>query len=239
MPLPTEAASALLMRDVRKGYATGIGGRLSVLEGLSLDVQRGEVVAIVGESGSGKSTLLHLIGTLDKPDAGRILVSGEDVFALPDAKLAAFRNRHIGFVFQFHFLLPEFSALENVAMPAMIGGASKRSACKLAESLLDQLTLANRAHHRPAELSGGEQQRVAVARALVNTPDLVLADEPTGNLDARNADFLHEEILRLSRSFNQTFVLATHNAALADRCDRVFRLEGGELCPVGGTEDAI
>ncbi len=236
MPRPGYDTPALTLRDVRKGYATGRGGYLSVLKGVSLDLQHGEVVAIVGESGSGKSTLLHLMGTLDKPDAGQVLLNGENVFALPDAQLAAFRNSHIGFVFQFHHLLPEFSALENVAMPALIGGSSKRRACELAQALLGQLALTDRAHHRPAELSGGEQQRVAVARALVNSPDLILADEPTGNLDARTADALHQEIIRLSRSCNQTFVLVTHNPVLAAACDRVLQLDGGELRPVSGTE---
>ena len=235
MQEPDSSITALSLQEVRKGYATGRGGYLRVLNGVSMDVHQGEVVAIVGESGSGKSTLLHLIGTLDKPDDGRILLHGTDVLALPNARVAAFRNSRIGFVFQFHHLLPEFSALENVAMPALIGGSSKRSASQRAEELLDQLALADRVHHRPAELSGGEQQRVAVARALMNSPDLVLADEPTGNLDARTADVLHTEILRLSRSLNQTFVLATHNLSLAAACDRVLQLEGGELAPVRGT----
>lgn len=223
-----ETGSALLsVREIRKGYPTGRGDYLPVLKSVTFDVAAGEVVAIVGESGTGKSTLLHLIGTLDRPDGGSIVIGGRDIFAQRDARLAAFRNAAVGFVFQFHHLLPEFTAAENVAMPALIGGMAMAPARMRALELLDQLGLSERAEHRPAELSGGEQQRVAVARALVNKPGLVLADEPTGNLDARTADALHHEILRLSRAFGQTFLLVTHNLALASLCDRVLRLEGG------------
>ena len=222
-----EASALLSLRNVQKAYPTGRGGRLEVLKGVSFTVSRGEVVAIVGESGTGKSTLLHLIGTLDRPDGGSIRFEGRDIFHKRDARLAAFRNASIGFVFQFHHLLPEFTALENVAMPALIGGAGMAAARERAQELLNQLGLSDRAQHRPSELSGGEQQRVAVARALVNGPGLVLADEPTGNLDARTADTLHREILRLSRTVGQTFIVVTHNPSLASLCDRVLRLEDG------------
>ncbi len=203
--------SLLHVEDLTKSYPTGTGGRLEVLRGVTFTVRRGEVVAVVGESGTGKSTLLHLLGALDRPDAGTVRYEGNDIFRLDDEALAAFRNRSVGFVFQFHHLLPEFTALENVAMPALIQGKDFAAARPRALDLLRQLGLEARAEHRPAELSGGEQQRVAVARALMNEPRLVLADEPTGNLDTRTAETLHEEILRLSRTFAQTFVLVTHN----------------------------
>ncbi len=219
--------SLLHVEDLTKSYPTGTGGRLEVLRGVTFTVRRGEVVAVVGESGTGKSTLLHLLGALDRPDAGTVRYEGNDIFRLDDEALAAFRNRSVGFVFQFHHLLPEFTALENVAMPALIQGKDFAAARPRALDLLRQLGLEARAEHRPAELSGGEQQRVAVARALMNEPRLVLADEPTGNLDTRTAETLHEEILRLSRTFAQTFVLVTHNPALAALADRVLRIEGG------------
>lgn len=219
----------LVARGVEKSYPTGSGGRLDVLRGVDLDARSGEVIAIVGESGTGKSTLLHMLGALDRPDAGTILYRGEDIFQKGDEELAAFRNREIGFIFQFHHLLPEFTALENVAMPALIRHQRLSDVRGRAMELLMTLGLDDRATHRPSELSGGEQQRVAVARALMNEPGLVLADEPTGNLDTKTADRLHEEILRLSRSFDHTFVIATHNLALAAIADRVLRLEQGML----------
>ena len=219
----------LEVEDLKKSYPTGTGGRLEVLCGVSFAVQRGEVVAIVGESGTGKSTLLHLLGALDRPDSGTVHVDGHDIFRKDDDDLALFRNRAVGFVFQFHHLLPEFTAVENVAMPALIQGNDFEAARPRALDLLRQLGLDARADHRPSELSGGEQQRVAVARALMNQPGLVLADEPTGNLDTKTAEALHEEILRLSRSFGQTFIVVTHNPALAAIADRVLRIEGGRL----------
>ncbi len=219
----------LVARGVEKSYPTGAGGRLDVLRGIDLDARSGEVIAVVGESGTGKSTLLHMLGALDRPDAGTILYRGEDIFQKGDEELAAFRNREIGFIFQFHHLLPEFTALENVAMPALIRHQRLSDVRGRAMELLMTLGLDDRATHRPSELSGGEQQRVAVARALMNEPGLVLADEPTGNLDTKTADRLHEEILRLSRSFDHTFVIATHNLALAAIADRVLRLEQGTL----------
>ena len=219
----------LVARGVEKSYPTGAGGRLDVLRGVDLDARPGEVIAVVGESGTGKSTLLHMLGALDRPDAGTVLYHGEDIFRKNDEELAAFRNREIGFIFQFHHLLPEFTALENVAMPALIAHRRLADVRDRAMELLTALGLENRATHRPAELSGGEQQRIAVARALMNEPGLVLADEPTGNLDTQTADRLHDEILRLSRTFDHTFVIVTHNMALAGIADRVLRLEGGVL----------
>ncbi len=229
----TQAAQTLLeARDLEKHYPTGGGGRLEVLKGLSFQVRAGEIVAVIGESGTGKSTLLHLLGALDRPTEGTVYFRGEDLFEKSDEELAAFRGREIGFVFQFHHLLPEFTALENVAMPALIQHRRLSEVKDRARELLGVLGLAERADHRPSELSGGEKQRVAMARALMNEPALVLADEPTGNLDTRTAETLHEEILRLSRTLNQTFVLATHNPALAALADRVLRLEEGHLTEV-------
>ena len=214
---------------VEKVYPTASGGSLQVLRGVDMTVTRGEVVAVVGESGSGKSTLLHIIGALDRPDKGNVYFEGKDIFGASDEVLSGFRNRRIGFVFQFHHLLPEFSALENVLMPALIAGDTGAAARKRAADLLHTVGLTERADHRPNELSGGEKQRVAIARALMNNPDLVLADEPTGNLDEKTADALHVEMLRLSRELGQTFVLVTHNASFAAMADRTLRLDHGQL----------
>lgn len=218
----------LEVREVTKSYPTAAGS-LQVLGGVSMDVEEGEVLAIVGESGTGKSTLLHIIGALDRPTSGTVLYRGEDVFKKSDAELARFRNERVGFVFQFHHLLPEFTALENVAMPALIRKQKMRTAEVRARELLEILGLGQRLDHRPGQLSGGEQQRVAMARALMNEPALILADEPTGNLDGRTADLLHSEIMRLSRELGQTFVLVTHNPALANLADRVQHLQSGSL----------
>ncbi len=218
----------LSARGLGKSYPTATGA-LDVLTELDVDIFPGELVAVVGESGTGKSTLLHLLGALDRPTAGGVTFRGEDVFAKGDEALAAFRNRAIGFVFQFHHLLPEFTALENVAMPALIAGGTFRTADGRARELLTMLGLGARLDHRPSQLSGGEQQRVAVARALMNEPGLVLMDEPSGNLDTRTAERLHDELLRLSRDADQAFVVVTHNPALAALADRVLRLEGGRL----------
>ncbi|MBN8588562.1 MAG: ABC transporter ATP-binding protein [Rhodothermia bacterium] len=203
------------------------GGVLEVLKGVSFSVSQGEVVAVVGQSGAGKSTLLHILGTLDRPTSGQVRFNGEDVFAQKEEELARFRNKRIGFVFQFHHLLPEFTALENVAMPALIRNKSMVQVEARAKELMALLGLKYRSTHRPGQLSGGEQQRVAMARALMNEPDLILADEPTGNLDIRTAATLHEEIVRLSREMNQTFIIVTHNPALAQMADRVLRMEDG------------
>lgn len=220
----------LLVADrLYKQYPSGTGGVLEVLRGVDLTVHTGEFVAIVGESGTGKSTLLHLLGALDRPTAGTVTFAGEDVFKKDDEALAAFRNRHIGFVFQFHHLLPEFTALENAAMPALIAGQSVKQATPRATELLERLGLGARLDHRPGQLSGGEQQRVAVVRALMNAPDVVLMDEPSGNLDEKTADALHDEIVRLAQDEGRAFVVVTHNPALAARADRVFRMETGHL----------
>jgi lipoprotein-releasing system ATP-binding protein len=218
----------IVARQVVKGYRT-TAGYVPVLEGLDLEVARGEMLAITGASGVGKSTLLHVLGTLDRPDRGRVSVDGEDVFELPEPRLRAFRNRTIGFVFQFHHLLPEFSALENVMMPLLIARTKESEARERAGSLLDELGLSHRAAHRPGALSGGEQQRVAVARALSTGPRALLADEPTGNLDEETGERLHALVRSLNREKGITVVLVTHNERLAAACDRRLRLEGGRL----------
>jgi lipoprotein-releasing system ATP-binding protein len=220
--------SLVEVKALEKGYPTA-DGVLPVLRGVDFSVEPGETVAIVGESGSGKSTLLHLMGALDRPDSGSVLFNGEDVFAKSDPALAAFRNASIGFIFQFHHLLPEFTAEENVAMPALIRKVPMSQALARARELLERMGLAQRATHRPAELSGGEQQRIAVARALMNDPALVLADEPTGNLDERTGDALQAELLRLSRELGQAFVIVTHSSSFARQAGRVLRLENGVL----------
>ena len=220
--------------ELRKSYPTPDNGELRVLRGVSFQVKRGEFVAVVGESGTGKSTLLHLLGALDRPSDGRVLFEGRDIFQETDKDLAELRNRSIGFVFQFHHLLPEFSAVENVAMPALIQGKSLNSVHDRAESLLEMLRLGDRKNQRPAQLSGGEQQRVAVARALMNSPALVLADEPTGNLDLGTAGVLHDEMLQLSRRLQQTFIVATHNPSLAELADRVLELRDGVVSERAG-----
>ena len=230
-------ASFLDVNGLVKQYDTGGDEPLTVLDDLSMTVETGEIVAVVGESGTGKSTLLHLLGALDRPTSGTVHFQGEDLFAKSDEELASFRNRSVGFVFQFHHLLPEFTALENVAMPALIQHQSLADVQARAEELLDLLGLADRAEHQPSALSGGEKQRVAIARALMNEPALVLMDEPTGNLDARTAKPLHREIERLSREMQQTFVLATHNPSLAAIAGRVLRLEHGRLQDAGPVDE--
>ena len=221
----------LEVQNLHKHFPTGAGEPLEVLRGIDLEIAAGEIVAVMGESGAGKSTLLHLLGALDRPTKGTVHFNGASLFEKDDEALAQFRNTSIGFVFQFHHLLPEFTALENVAMPALIRHQQLADVTERAETLLEMLGLADRADHRPAELSGGEKQRVAVARALMNEPALVLMDEPTGNLDAQTAEPLHDEILRLSDTFDQTFVIATHNPSLAGIAGRVFQLERGVLAP--------
>ncbi len=204
-------------------------GTLEILRGLSLEVPKGQVAAIVGPSGCGKSTLLHLIGTLDSPDKGKVEINGTDVFQLSSKKLAAFRNKHIGFVFQFHHLLPEFSAIENVSIPAWLAGRSKSLVKEEATRLLDTLGLSHRLDHKPSALSGGEQQRVAVARALINQPDIILADEPSGNLDSVHARELHQLFFTLRDKTGQTFLVVTHNEELASQCDKVWTMKDGML----------
>lgn len=204
-------------------------GSLQVLKGVDITVQTGEIVSIVGSSGAGKSTLLHILGTLDRADEGHIWLDGQQVDLLEGKKLAAFRNRHIGFVFQFHHLLPEFSALENVSIPGWIAGRKKKEVADRAAALLTTLGLANRMENKPQELSGGEQQRVAVARALINTPSIVFADEPTGNLDSVHAKELHDLFVQLRNDFKQTFLIVTHNEELAGMSDRVLHMKDGRI----------
>jgi len=202
---------------------------LSVVNDVSLNVTKGEIVSIIGPSGAGKSTLLHLIGALDKPDSGVVTIDGVDVFRLPAKKQAKFRNRHMGFVFQFHHLLPELSAVENVAVPLWIEGEGKKEALKIARQMLETVGLGSRLDNKPSELSGGEQQRVAIARALVTKPSLVMADEPTGNLDSANAQAIHELFLQLRDKFGYTFILITHNEALAALTDRTLIMRDGKI----------
>lgn len=204
-------------------------GSLQVLKGIDLHIDKGEVVSIVGPSGAGKTTLLQIIGTLDKPDSGQIIIDGTDVSSLSRNKLAEFRNLHIGFVFQFHQLLPEFTALENIMIPAFIAGKSRGEAKKRAKELLDFMGLADRAGHKPNELSGGEKQRVAVARALVNNPAVILADEPSGSLDSKNKEELHQLFFNLRDKFGQTFVIVTHDESLARITDRTISMRDGLL----------
>jgi lipoprotein-releasing system ATP-binding protein len=222
--------------DLRKVYQGGDGTPIQVLTGVDLTVSRGEFVAIVGASGSGKSTLLHLLGALDLPSGGTVRLDGQVYAEQGPAQLAAIRNRKVGFVFQFHHLLREFTALENVMMPLLIAGEAETRARSRAEELLAAVGLAGRMSHRPSALSGGEQQRAAVARALVADPLVVLADEPSGNLDYGNSERLHELFARLSREFETALVVVTHNRLLAGRADRVLSLEGGHLVPLSGVE---
>lgn len=204
-------------------------GSLQVLRGISLHIDKGEVVSIVGPSGAGKTTLLQVMGTLDTPDAGKVLINSMDVLQLKEKELSAFRNQHIGFVFQFHQLLPEFTAIENVMMPAMIAGKDRSTAREKAMELLSFMSLQSRADHKPSELSGGEKQRVAVARALVNHPDVVLADEPSGSLDSQNKTELHQLFFDLRNRLNQTFVIVTHDESLAKMTDRTIYLKDGMI----------
>lgn len=211
-------------QNITKAY-----NQLQVLKGTNLTINEGEVVAIVGASGAGKTTLLQILGTLDKPDSGNVVIDGIDVTKLSAKKMAEFRNSKIGFIFQFHQLLPEFTALENVCFPAWIGNKNKTETEARAKELLNYLNLGERLNHKPAQLSGGEQQRVAVARALMNKPAVVFADEPSGNLDSKNAEELHDLFFKLKQEFNQTFVIVTHNEALANRADRKLVMKDGVI----------
>lgn len=203
--------------------------QLRILQDIQLTIQPKQVTTIVGSSGAGKSTMLHIMGTLLKPDSGKLLINGQDMNQLKESDLAAFRNKHLGFIFQFHHLLPEFTALENVMIPAMIAGDNSGSTTKRANELLDYLKLSHRATHKPGELSGGEQQRVAVARALMNQPAYILADEPSGNLDTKNAEDLHHLFFQLKQDMNQTFVIVTHNEKLAQMSDRIITMSDGKI----------
>lgn len=211
------------VKNLNKSY-----GSLQVLRDVNLTVNKGEVVSIVGASGAGKTTLLQIIGTLDRPDSGQLLIAGQDVTKLNDKQLSLFRNENIGFVFQFHNLLPEFTALENVCLPALIHGESMKEAEKRAYELLQFLKVDHRACHKPSELSGGEQQRVAVARALINNPAVVLADEPSGNLDSHHAEELHRLFFQLRDEYKQTFIIVTHNQELATMADRTITIKDGK-----------
>ena len=211
-------------KNIYKRYGT-----IEVLKGVDIEIKKGEIASIVGPSGSGKSTLLHILGTLDKADMGEVSMNGAIVNLLPGKKLAAFRNKHIGFVFQFHHLLPEFTALENVCIPGWLAGRKKNEVKEKAEELLKMLGLSQRMENKPNEMSGGEQQRVAVARALINNPDIVFADEPTGNLDSANAKELHQLFFDLRNKFNQTFLIVTHNEELAKLSDRVLYMKDGKI----------
>ena len=212
------------LKEIHKSFGT-----LEVLKGIDLTIDKSEVVSIVGPSGAGKTTLLQILGTLDRPDSGRVLFDGIDVAQYKEKQLSAFRNQHIGFVFQFHQLLPEFTAVENVMMPALISGASMSDARSRAMEMLDYLHLTDRATHKPSELSGGEKQRVAVARALVNRPQVILADEPSGSLDTQNKEELHQLFFDLRRELGQTFIIVTHDEQLALTTDRTIRLRDGRV----------
>ncbi len=214
----------LQAKNLHKTY-----GKLEILKGVNLGVEQKEIVTILGASGAGKSTLLHIIGTLDKADTGQVIINGLDVGKLTSARLSAFRNEYIGFIFQFHHLLPEFTALENICIPAYIARKSRKDAEKRGFELLDMLGLKHRAGHKPSELSGGEQQRVSVARALMNKPLIILADEPSGNLDSANAENLHKLFAQLRDDFGQTFVIVTHNEHLAELSDRKIMMKDGQI----------
>jgi lipoprotein-releasing system ATP-binding protein len=214
----------LQAKGIQKSY-----GQLPVLKNIDLEVRKGEIVAIVGASGAGKSTLLHILGTLDSPDTGKVFINEQDVFSQSSKSLAAFRNKSIGFVFQFHNLLPEFSAIENVMIPGFIAGKKEDEMRKKAEDLLGMLGLASRVNHKPSELSGGEQQRTAVARALINSPAMILADEPSGNLDSKNAVELHDLFFKLRKDLDQTFIIVTHNSDLSKMADRRLEIRDGQI----------
>jgi lipoprotein-releasing system ATP-binding protein len=223
-PIPLYLSRMIKATGIFKSY-----NDLKVLQGIDISIETGEIVSIVGPSGAGKSTLLHIIGTLDKADAGSVEINAVKVGELNAKKLAAFRNKNIGFIFQFHHLLPEFTALENVCVPAFIGNTGKKEAEKKAQELLEYLGLKDRMYHKPKELSGGEQQRVAAARALINNPTVIMADEPSGNLDTKSATELHNLFFQLRKEFNQTFVIVTHNEELANMADRKLTMRDGNI----------
>ena len=214
----------LQVNNIHKKY-----GSLQVLKGIDLEIGTGEIVSIVGASGAGKSTLLHILGTLDTADTGEVIFDGKNIARMGAAEMARFRNRHIGFIFQFHNLLPEFTALENACLPGFLAGRSEKEVREQAEQLLTMLGLSHRLHHKPSEMSGGEQQRTAVARALINSPKIIFADEPSGNLDSKNAQELHDIFFRLRNEFNQTFVIVTHNEHLAGMADRTLVMKDGQI----------
>ena len=226
-PAPTPPP-LVLVKDLRRSFEMG-KQTVAVLNGISVNFHRGEMAAIIGASGAGKSTLLHILGTLDRPTSGQVLFEGKNMFKVSETNLAGFRNRFIGFVFQFHHLLPEFTALENTYLPALIQKVSKPQAIEAAKSLLSEVGLSHRLHHKPGELSGGEQQRVAVARALIRTPDLVLADEPTGNLDTHTGEELFDLLRKLNKTHGTAFIIVTHNEKLSHQTDRLIHLQDGQI----------
>ncbi|MBV6398498.1 MAG: Lipoprotein-releasing system ATP-binding protein LolD [Ignavibacteria bacterium] len=226
MGIMSEKEILIQATGIKKSYNTSKTNKLEVLRGIDLKVYKGEIVAIVGKSGTGKSTLLHILGTLDKPDEGKLLFRDKDIFEGTEREIASFRNTKIGFIFQFHHLLPEFTSLENVMIAMMINGKSDRDK---ALELMKEVGVESRANHKPSQISGGEAQRVAIARALVNSPELVLADEPTGNLDTANANAVIELIFQLRNKFNMAFVIVTHNEEFASKCDRVIKMSDGYI----------
>jgi lipoprotein-releasing system ATP-binding protein len=225
----SEKKPILSAKGIIKIFSIGRTSELEVLKGIDLKIVQGEILAIIGPSGVGKSTLLHILGTLDRSTRGKVILNNTDVFRLNDMQLASFRNKMIGFVFQFHHLMPEFTALENVAIPGLIARSNKREVYIRSRQLLDEVGLKDRLHHKPRELSGGEQQRVAFARSLINDPTLILADEPSGNLDLKNSNTLHELIWKLVREKQKTFVVVTHNKELAKKADRIVELLDGKI----------
>ncbi|MDQ3019197.1 MAG: ABC transporter ATP-binding protein [Bacteroidota bacterium] len=222
----TEKEILFEVNNLKKSYPVTKTNKLKVLKGIDLIVFKKEIAAIVGKSGAGKSTLLHILGTLDKPDSGKVLFNGNNIFELKEKQIAEFRGKEIGFIFQFHHLLPEFTAIENVLIAGMISGEPDKNR---AEELLTEVGLSERLNHKPSELSGGEAQRVAIARALINSPKLILADEPTGNLDSENADSIIDLIFNLREKYKQTFVIVTHNEEFAKKCDRIIHLQDGKV----------
>ncbi len=227
--MDTDRKVIIKTTGLTKEYQISKTENLRVLKGIDTEIYEGEVITIVGPSGAGKSTLLHIIGTLDKPTTGSVIFDGEDVFSLGSNELARFRNTRIGFVFQFHHLLPEFSAIENVCIAAMISGKSMKSVEGKAKEILTEVGLGDRLHHKPSELSGGEAQRVAIARALINSPKVILADEPTGNLDSKNSDEVLHLIFDLRKKYNRTFIIVTHNEVFAQKTDRTLRMVDGQI----------
>jgi len=225
---PTKPTPLVQVDNLQRSFKMG-NQTVHVLNGITMTIQRGEIVAIIGASGAGKSTLLHILGTLDRPTKGQVLFEGQDMFKASETALASFRNRRIGFVFQFHHLLPEFTALENAYLPALIQRIPEQTAIKTATALLSEVGLAHRLHHKPGELSGGEQQRVAVARALIRQPDLVLADEPTGNLDTQTGDELFELLRKLNQTHGTAFIIVTHNEKLSYQTDRLIHMQDGQI----------
>ncbi len=219
----------LTAENIHKTYKTVEKKSLEVLKGISLEIKRNKITVIIGASGAGKSTLLHILSGLDRPDLGEVKIDSQNIFNLNDEKLSSFRNKHIGFVFQFHHLLPEFTAAENVALPLLIDNNSLKSSLKKAEEVLELVGLKDRIHHKPAELSGGEQQRIAVARALINDASVIFADEPTGNLDSVNSEMIHNLFVDLRDKFQKTFVIVTHNKDLVNLADEVFDMKDGRL----------